>query len=95
MNNKIELYQDGSIHRSGDKYELVITHEVIPTETSPRRQRLGVYLKERKPNPFNLQGGTGCNRVTDIDCKYTHDHDYLRELYTELVINRIENEKQS
>jgi len=95
METKIELYRDGSIHRAGDKYELVVIHEVIPTETSPRRRRLGIYLRERKPNPFNMQGGTGGNRVADIDCKYTHDHDYLRELYTKLVIDRIKNENQS
>ena len=95
MNNKIELYRDGSIHRYGDKYELFVVTEVIPTETSPKRRRLGVYLRERKRNAFNLQGGTGDNRVTHIDCKYTHDHEYLRELYTKLVINRINEENQS
>ena len=92
MTRKIQIFADGTIHRAGDKHDLFITQEVIPTETSPKRERLGVYLRERVSNFFNLQGGTGGNRVTHISCACKNDAEFLRNLYTDLVIERENNE---
>lgn len=90
MTKQIQIYADGTIHRAGDKHDLFVTQEVIPTETSPKRERLGVYLRERESNPFSLQGGTGGNRVTDVSCARKNDSEFLRKLYTDLVISKEE-----
>jgi len=81
MTNKIEIYQNGVIHRAGDKLELIVLHERT-ADLSNFTNRMEVY---KRPAGARMSEAT---LLTHISASVKHDHDFLRKLYTDAVITQ-------
>jgi len=83
MANKIEIYNNGVIHREGDKMELIVLHERT-ADLSNCTHRMEVY---KRPAGARM---TKAKLLTHISADVKYDHDYLRNLYTDAIINEEE-----
>ena len=80
MGNKIEIYNNGVIHREGDKMELIVLHERT-ADLSNCTNRMEVY---KRPAGARM---TKATLLTHISANVKYDHDFLRNLYTDAIIN--------
>ena len=78
--DKIEVYQNGVIHRAGDKEELYICHERKKDDVRNTTNRMEVWLR-----PAGSAGVHNAKLVTHISCHQKYNNEYLRTLYTDLT----------
>jgi len=80
--DEIKMYSNGVISRLVDKNELYICHERKKDDVRNTTDRMEVWLR-----PAGSAGVHNAKLVTHISCHDKYNIEYLRELYTDLIIN--------